>query len=210
MTNGTAGNPPAAPAAPAPAAAPKTSGLAIAGLILAFIPIFCVNFIGVILGIVALVQIGKRPQELKGQGLAIAAIIIGVLWFFVGILAAIAIPNFIKFQSRAKQSEAKMNLKAIYNAEQSSYAENGSFATTFEAMGWVQYDEARYTYYIGSDVIESTKQPPEALPPGVESYVNAEGFRAVAVGNIDGDPTLDVWVIDHENRLENVINDIVE
>ncbi|HEX9605302.1 MAG TPA: prepilin-type N-terminal cleavage/methylation domain-containing protein, partial [Myxococcales bacterium] len=30
----------------------------------------------------------------------------------IGILAAIAIPNFIKFQARSKQSEAKANLKA--------------------------------------------------------------------------------------------------
>ena len=29
----------------------------------------------------------------------------------IGILAAIAIPNFIKFQARSKQSEAKANLK---------------------------------------------------------------------------------------------------
>ncbi len=31
-----------------------------------------------------------------------------------GLLASIAIPNFIKFQARSKQSEAKANLKAIY------------------------------------------------------------------------------------------------
>ena len=35
----------------------------------------------------------------------------------IGILAAIAIPNFIKFQARSKQSEAKANLKAIFTAQ---------------------------------------------------------------------------------------------
>jgi type IV pilus assembly protein PilA len=37
----------------------------------------------------------------------------------IGILAAIAIPNFVKFQCRSKQSEAKGNLKAMYVAEES-------------------------------------------------------------------------------------------
>ncbi|MBI3179248.1 MAG: prepilin-type N-terminal cleavage/methylation domain-containing protein, partial [Deltaproteobacteria bacterium] len=32
----------------------------------------------------------------------------------IGILALIAIPNFMKFQAKAKQSEAKTNLKAYY------------------------------------------------------------------------------------------------
>lgn len=41
----------------------------------------------------------------------------------IGILAAIAIPNFIKFQCRSKQSEAKGNLKALYVSEESYRAE---------------------------------------------------------------------------------------
>jgi len=32
----------------------------------------------------------------------------------IGILAAIAIPNFLKFQAKSKQSEAKSNLGAIF------------------------------------------------------------------------------------------------
>ena len=36
----------------------------------------------------------------------------------IGILAAIAIPNFIKFQLRAKAGEAKVNLAAIRTGEE--------------------------------------------------------------------------------------------
>ncbi|HEX8706278.1 MAG TPA: prepilin-type N-terminal cleavage/methylation domain-containing protein, partial [Myxococcaceae bacterium] len=32
----------------------------------------------------------------------------------IGILAAIAIPNFIRFQARARQSEANTNLKSLF------------------------------------------------------------------------------------------------
>ena len=41
----------------------------------------------------------------------------------IGILAGIAIPNFLRFQLRAKTSEAKTNLNAIRTAEAANYAE---------------------------------------------------------------------------------------
>jgi len=45
----------------------------------------------------------------------------------IGILAAIAIPNFIRFQLRAKSSEGKTNLAAIRTAEESYFAEFGTY-----------------------------------------------------------------------------------
>src|SRR5256885_13684030 len=46
-------------------------------------------------------------------------IVVAIIW----ILAAIAIPNFVKFQCRSKQSEAKGNMKAMYVAEESYRSE---------------------------------------------------------------------------------------
>lgn len=57
---------------------------AIIGLVLSIIAVFGVGLAGIaglILGIVALVQI-KHTHE-KGKGLAIAAIIVGFIWSFV-------------------------------------------------------------------------------------------------------------------------------
>jgi type IV pilus assembly protein PilA len=45
----------------------------------------------------------------------------------IGILAAIAIPNFLRFQLKSKTSEAKVNLAAIRTAEESYLAEFGSY-----------------------------------------------------------------------------------
>ncbi len=202
--------PPSPPPTATPPAAPKTSGLAITALILALLPIFCINVVGVVLGIVALVKIGDRPQELKGKGLAIAAIVVGILWFFVGILAAIAIPNFIKYQARAKQSEAKVVLKSIYTAEKSTFAERGRYGATLEQIGYEPQAGRRYTYYLGDDVLAPDRAPREELPLDVESRVDDEEFQAVAVTNLDGDETLDVWVINDENELVNLSNDVAE
>ncbi len=60
------------------AAAPKTAGMAIASLVTSLVGLFCgiTSFVGIILGFVSLSQIKKTGQ--KGQGMAIAGIVIGV------------------------------------------------------------------------------------------------------------------------------------
>lgn len=67
-------------AAPLPSA--KTSGLAIASLVLAVSGLFTCGLtaiIGLILGIVALCAVSKRADQLKGRGLAIAGIVTSVV-----------------------------------------------------------------------------------------------------------------------------------
>lgn len=45
----------------------------------------------------------------------------------IGILAAIAIPNFLRFQLKSKSSEGKVNIAAIRTAEESYLAEFGQY-----------------------------------------------------------------------------------
>jgi type IV pilus assembly protein PilA len=45
----------------------------------------------------------------------------------IGILAAIAIPNFIRFQLKAKTSEGKVNIAAIRTAEEAYFSEFGTY-----------------------------------------------------------------------------------
>ncbi len=100
----------------APVSKPKTSGMAVWSLILSFIPIACL--VGLILGIISAVKIGKRKGELKGQGLAIGGIVIGSLnalasCFILPILAAIAIPNFISYSNKAKDATVTATARAV-------------------------------------------------------------------------------------------------
>ncbi len=54
----------------------------------------------------------------------------------VGILSAIAIPNYQKYQAKARQSEAKIALAGIYTAESAFSADNGSFTQDISAAGY--------------------------------------------------------------------------
>jgi len=65
-------------------------------------------------------------KRLKGQsGFTLIELMIVVA--IIGILAAIAIPNFLQYQMKSRQSEAKTNLQAIKTSEVSFQAERGCF-----------------------------------------------------------------------------------
>jgi type IV pilus assembly protein PilA len=67
----------------------------------------------------------------------------------IGILAAIAIPNFIRFQARSKQSEAKSNLKALYSSQKSYYQEKDRYNDYVSVIGFKPERGNRYAYYNG-------------------------------------------------------------
>lgn len=75
------------PAAPRASGPPKTSGTAVASLVLGVVSLFCSCFTalpGLICGIIGLVSIGKSNGLLKGRGLAILGIMLSLLMPFVG------------------------------------------------------------------------------------------------------------------------------
>lgn len=121
----------------------------------------------------------------------------------IGILAAIAVPNFIKFQCRSKQSEAKGNLKALYVSQEAFRAENDTYsditdiaadltggsaaarATASNAIGWVpKGSKLRYGYAVTS-----------------ATSIAFSATASAAVGNV-GD-LRDEWGINEANVLAN-------
>jgi type IV pilus assembly protein PilA len=127
----------------------------------------------------------------------------------IGILAAIAIPNFTRFQSKSKQSEAKTNLKALYTAAKSYLAEKDTFDVGMDIMGFQPEPGYRYTYNYastaGTKVYTGTK---DGTCVGCTSAVTATAFTACACGNIDNDTTIDSWSMNDANNLANSQDDV--
>ena len=140
----------------------------------------------------------------NGRGFSLTELMIVVA--IIGILAVIAIPNFLKYQARAKQSEAKANLAALHASEMAYFAEKNAYVDDFNAIGFSVTGASQLYYYELGDSSSGT------LPPGCTAStldnVSDTGFTAVATGNIDGDPTCDVWTIDENKTLLNVTNDV--
>ena len=65
-------------------------------------------------------------KQLKGQkGFTLIELMIVVA--IIGILAAIAIPNFLQYQLKSRQAEAKTNLQAIKTSQVAFQAERGCY-----------------------------------------------------------------------------------
>lgn len=108
----------------------------------------------------------------------------------IGILAAIAIPNFVKFQCRSKQSEAKINLKSLYVAQQGYHAEYDLYpsvadATSTNFLGWRPEGKVmRYNY---------------------SAVGGGSTFTGTALGTTDS-VNGDSWRMRQANDLTNLVN----
>jgi type IV pilus assembly protein PilA len=73
----------------------------------------------------------------------------------IGLLAALAIPNFLKFQARSKQAEARSNLKACYTDEKSYYGNQGMYYDELSIIGFEPQANNRYQYDLGGGGTET-------------------------------------------------------
>lgn len=114
-------------------------------------------------------------KMMKGFTLIELMIVVAI----IGILAAIAIPNFIKFQARSKQSEAKTNLKALYTAERSYYQEKDTYSNFMSTVGFAPERGNRYYYLLGTTGLQSRSSA--TIPTGSYGAIEADTFKYGAI-----------------------------
>ena len=129
----------------------------------------------------------KKLHTRKGGFTLIELMIVVAI---IGILAAIAIPNFLRFQLKAKSSEGKTNLAAIRTAEQSYYSEFGVFVSANaspannmqnQKMDFVNEDMTG----MGFDQLGWSPEGQVYFNYGVA--INMNGYTASAGADIDAD-----------------------
>jgi hypothetical protein len=106
---------PAATATPAPGGARKTNGLAVAALVLVLLGLFIpgLGLVGIILAIVALVQLKKTGEG--GKGLAIAALVIAIAEIIIGTIILFAV--IFAVQKAAKDAGVNVNQNGSVNVQ---------------------------------------------------------------------------------------------
>lgn len=150
----------------------------------------------------------QRDKE-KGFTLIELMIVVAIL----GILAAIAIPNFMRFQAKSRQSEAKTNLGAIGTTAEAFRAENDSYVATVAQLGWAPQGSSRYGYSYNALLVAAASVVDTGLNTcgagaSAAAVAAPATFIAVAQGNIDTDDFCDEWRYNQLRVLNNQANDV--
>ncbi len=129
----------------------------------------------------------------------------------VGIVAAIAIPNFLRFQQRARQSEAPASLRALGAWEAAEKRRTGRYSAAVPAG---TLDARRYFCFVAPGRLVALPADPgdltaERASAVVEGMLGpGRGLLAIAVGNVDDDEALDVWALDEAGTVTHVQDDL--
>ncbi|HEX8545799.1 MAG TPA: prepilin-type N-terminal cleavage/methylation domain-containing protein [Cytophagaceae bacterium] len=118
-----------------------------------------------------------------------------VVLVIVGILVLLALPNLMPLISKAKSTEAKVQLEHLYTLEKSFFYEKSKYSTDLNEVGFIQEklvsENGNANYRV------------EIAEAGATAFL----ARATAVADFDGDGTFNVWEIDHEKNLKETIQD---
>ncbi len=104
----------------------------------------------------------------------------------LGVLSAIAIPNFIRFQARARQAECHTNLKALYTGLRVTTQSAESSELTLSQTGFAPARGNRYSYFLAQGPMEDRS--------GAQAQ-GTEQARAIGVDTFKF-PTLRVYTLE--------------
>lgn len=120
-----------------------------------------------------------------------------VVLVIIGILVVMALPNLLPLITKAKSTEAKMQLQHLQTLQQSYFFEKSKYGGSLEEIGFVQEklstdgQDGKANYRI------------EVVKADQNSFI----ARATAVADFDGDGTFNVWEIDQDKNLNEITPD---
>jgi type IV pilus assembly protein PilA len=158
----------------------------------------------------------KLIHSKKGFTLIELMIVVAI----IGILAAIAIPNFLKYQAKSKQSEAKVGLKGIFTSETSYFAEQNVYGA-ISTINYAPSGTPRYSFAVVTTTAEITGTPAAAwsgtytgstcptsgagmdAAPLLTNTSTSSSFTAAAWATISNIGYPDKWQVNDANLICN-------
>jgi len=134
----------------------------------------------------------KHPR-LKGYTLTEILVVLCI----IGILVLLALPNLLPLITKAKSTEAKVQLEHIHTLEKNFFYEKSRYSKDLTEIGFIQEPlstdgkDGRANYRI--EIIQA----------------NSAGFtaRATAVVDFNGNGTFNVWEVDQNKNIHEVTPD---
>jgi type IV pilus assembly protein PilE len=118
-----------------------------------------------------------------------------VVLVIIGILVLIALPNLMPMISKAKSIEAQTQLKSLQGLQRSYFYMHSTYSNNLAEVDFIapktvkEGGRANYTYQI----IEATNATFKA--------------KAIAITDFNGNGTFNVWEIDQDLNLKEVVKD---
>jgi len=113
----------------------------------------------------------------------------------IGILAAAAIPNFLRFQLKSKITEAKLNLNAIRTIEEARYAELGAYVSAASAPSPIPGSAKAEFTSAAFDVLGWRPVGGVFFSYSVAVSGDGTGYTAEAAADLDEDTVTQNWRI---------------
>ena len=129
------------------------------------------------------VSISRAPKNALEKGFTLVELMIVIV--IVGILSAIALPNFLNNTTKAKATEAKTKMSAILKEAHAEYQLDGKVATaaTAATLQAAQNNSDNFTYAAvangANDVIDVTASANSEADGGDGSLASAAGGNPI-------------------------------
>lgn len=118
-----------------------------------------------------------------------------VVLVIIGVLVLLALPNLMPLISKAKSTEAQLQLEHVYTLEKSYFYTNSKYSSDLNEIGFEQEKlvtaggQANYVIEI------------------VAAGANSFKVQARSVTDFDQDGTFNQWEIDQDKKLKEVVKD---
>ncbi|HJP18011.1 MAG TPA: hypothetical protein QF468_05090 [Nitrospinota bacterium] len=160
----------------------------------------------------------KTGNSRKKPSFLTIFISVSIVFFVLTMIIVNTVPNLVTKMPQHTFIEVNNNLNSIYTLQKSYRAEHSVYAgiekesEAFDDMEWFPSGKLYYSYYCGDNVRSSSvakghPKPGTDWPYSVKPMVSANTFVCMAVGNLDKDPFMDVWMINDKNELRHLYND---
>lgn len=136
-----------------------------------------------------------KIRSLRGRISSFTLTEVLVVLIIIGILILLALPSLMPLITKAKSTEAKIQLQHLYTLEKSFFFENSKYSTNLEEISFEQQklttDGGQANYKI--EIADASS--------------NSFKAKATAIVDFDGDGVFNQWEIDHNKNLKEVIKD---